>query len=133
MNTVSTKAYHTLNQTIELLKWTYGLAALIVGADKFFNFLTIWGQYLSPFIAQFFPAIQHDMYAIGAIEIVVGLIILSKYTRLGAYIVAIWFFVIVGNLISMHNFYDIALRDLVLGVGALALGRLVTLRRELAA
>lgn len=131
MNTISTKAHHKLNHTITLLKWTYGLAAIIAGADKFFHFLTDWDKYLSPFVAQFLPTVHQGMMAIGVIEIAVGIIILSTYTRLGAYLVALWFFIIVGDLISMHAFYDIALRDIVLGVGALTLARLISLRKEL--
>lgn len=131
MNTISTQAHHKLNHIITLLKWTYGLAAIIVGADKFFHFLVDWDKYLSPLIAQFLPSVQQGMYAIGVIEIVVGLIILSQYTRVGAYLVALWFFIIVGDLISMHNFYDIAVRDFVLGVGAFTLARLISLRKEL--
>ena len=133
MNTISTKAHHHLNHTITLLKWTYGLAAIIIGADKFFHFLTDWDKYLSPLIAQFLPSVHQGMMAIGVLEIAVGVILLSSLTRLGAYFVALWFFMIAGDLISMHAFYDIALRDIVLGVGALALGRLISLRKELAA
>lgn len=127
MNT-NTKAYHHLDHTITLLKWTYGLASIIVGADKFFHFLVYWPKFLSPLIAQFLPSVQQGLYVMGAVEIVIGLIILSKFTRLGAYIVALWFFIIVADLLSIPGFYDIAVRDVVLGVGALALGRLVTLR-----
>lgn len=129
MNTIGTKAHHHLNHTITLLKWTYGLAAIIAGADKFFHFLTNWEKFLSPYVAQFLPSVHQGMLAVGVIEIVVGLIILSHYTRLGAYLAALWFFVIVGDLLSMQAFYDIALRDFVLGVGALALARLITLRK----
>jgi hypothetical protein len=128
---ISTKASHKLNHTIALLKWTYGLTAIILGADKFFHFLTDWSKYLSPLVSEFLPSVQQGLYAIGILEIIVGVIILSHYTRIGAYLVALWFFIVVADLVSMHNFYDIALRDFVLGIGALTLGRLISLRKEL--
>lgn len=107
-----------------LLKLTYGLAAIVVGADKFFNYIVDWSQYVSPMIASRLPAtitMTQFCYVIGVIEIIVGLLILTKFTRIGAYIMVGWLLVIVINLLSMGKFYDIAARDVVMAAGALVL------------
>jgi hypothetical protein len=121
-----------LNFTIGLLQWTYGLAAIIVGADKFFHFLVNWHKYLSPLISAVLPyTITEQMYAIGIIEIIAGVIVLSRFTRFGAYLIALWFFVVIADLIILNDFYDIILRDFVIAVGAIALGNLITLRERI--
>jgi hypothetical protein len=101
-------------------------APLIAGADKFFEILTDWTKYLAPV----FPNLlgisgQTFMYAVGIIEIVAGLVVLSK-PSIGGYVVAAWLLGIIVNLLLLHNFYDIALRDLGLSLGALALARLAS-------
>jgi uncharacterized membrane protein YphA (DoxX/SURF4 family) len=104
------------------LKVVYGLTSIAVGLDKFFNYMENWQKYVSPFIAQHIPmSVTHFCWAIGIIEIIVGLLILSKLTRLGAYILVAWLLLIVVNLISMRMYYDIAARDLVMAAGALVL------------
>lgn len=122
---VQNRQVHTV---YTLLKYTYGIVAIIVGLDKFFGFVTHWPKYVSPYIAQYLPAgftMQYFLGSVGIIEIVVGLLLLSKkYTTIGAYILAIWLVVIALNLLTIGGYIDIAVRDLVLAVGALALGLL---------
>lgn len=105
----------------KLLRTTYGVVAIIVGLDKFFNMITVWQHYVNPVIIQSFPlAPLHFMYLIGIVEILVGLLILSRYTKMGAYIMAFWLLIIAIDLVSM-GLYDIAARDIVMAAGALAL------------
>ncbi len=109
---------------------TYGLVPLLAGLDKFFNLLTDWPQYLSPAIAGLLPvSAETFMYAVGIIEILVGLMVLTRWTRLGAWIAAAWLVLIALNLVTM-GLFDIAVRDLAMAVGAYTLARLAELRQE---
>ena len=109
---------------------TYGLVPLLAGLDKFFNLLTDWQQYLSPLAAGLLPVSpQTFMYAVGIIEIAVGVMVLTRWTRLGAWIAAAWLAAIAVNLITM-GLFDIAVRDLAMAVGATTLARLAELRQE---
>ncbi len=109
---------------------TYGLVPFLAGLDKFFNLLTDWPQYLSPWMADLLPmSPQAFMYVVGVIEILVGLMVLTRWTRLGAWIAAAWLVLIAGNLVTM-GLFDIAVRDLAMAVGAYTLARLAELRQE---
>jgi len=108
----------------------YGLVPLLAGLDKFLNLLTDWPKYLSPLVADLLPMpAQSFMYAVGIIEIVVGLMVLTRWTRLGAWIAAAWLVLIAVNLVTLGMF-DIAVRDLAMAVGAYTLARLAELRQE---
>ena len=103
-----------------------GFAALpvVAGLDKFFYLLVNWDQYLAPMITQLLPVTDHTfMLAVGVIEVVAGLLVAFR-PRIGAYIVTLWLWGIIGNLLLIPGFYDIALRDFGLSLGALALARL---------
>jgi len=109
---------------------TYGLVPLLAGLDKFFNLLTDWPKYLSPLIADLLPmSAQSFMLAVGIIEILVGLMVLTRWTRLGAWIATAWLVLIAVNLATM-GLFDIAVRDLAMAVGAYTLARLAELRQE---
>ena len=109
---------------------TYGLVPLLAGLDKFFNLLTDWPQYLSPWMASLLPvSAETFMYAVGVIEIAVGVMVLTRWTRLGAWIAAAWLVLIALNLVTM-GLYDIAVRDLAMAVGAYTLAKLAELRHE---
>jgi uncharacterized membrane protein YphA (DoxX/SURF4 family) len=109
---------------------TYGLVPLLAGLDKFLNLLTDWPQYLSPVVAGLLPvSAQTFMYVVGIIEIAVGVMVLTRWTRLGAWIAAAWLVAIALNLVTMGRF-DIAVRDLAMAVGAYTLARLAELRQE---
>ena len=113
------------NSAYWALRLAFGLAPLLAGADKFANYLTNWEQYLNPRVLQFVPLTATSfMHIVGGIEIVVGLAILFGATRAFAYIAMLWLFGIAINLISTGRFYDIALRDVGLALGAYSLGRL---------
>lgn len=109
---------------------TYGLVPLLAGLDKFLNLLTDWPKYLSPWIAGSLPVSpQTFMHVVGIIEIAAGLLVLTRWTRLGAWIVMAWLVLIAVNLATM-GLFDIAVRDLAMAVGAYTLARLAELRGQ---
>lgn len=113
-------------QAYGILLFAFTVAPIIAGADKFFGILTNWTQYLAPVFPNTLgidPATF--MMIVGAIEIIAGIIVFLK-PSVGGYIVSLWLLGIIVNLLLLHNFYDIALRDLGLLLGALALARLGT-------
>src|SRR5665213_2033370 len=104
----------------KILHVAFVLAPLLSGVDKFFDFLVNWPIYLSPLVSNMINA-QIFMKAVGVIEIAAAVIVLVK-PRYGAFIVAFWLWCIIINLLTIPGFYDIALRDFGLSLGALALG-----------
>ena len=111
-------------QAFSLLRLAFTVAPIAFGLDKFFNVLVDWPTYLAPWINDIAPGSgQEFMYVVGAVEILAGIIVALK-PRYGAYVVAGWLAGIVINLLTYSGFYDIALRDFGLLVGALALWRL---------
>jgi hypothetical protein len=96
----------------------------VFGADKFAGLLTNWDKYLAPWINNLVPGTAHQaMYAVGVIEIVAGLAVLVK-PRFGGLLVAAWLLGIIVNLLSIHGYYDVAVRDFGLLLAALTLARL---------
>jgi hypothetical protein len=97
---------------------------IIAGLDKFFHLLVSWDQYLAPLVTRLLPISGHTfMLAVGVIEIAAGLLVAFR-PRVGAYVVALWLWGIIINLLLVPGFYDVALRDFGLSLGALALARL---------
>lgn len=120
-----------LHGTWRTLKVFYGVVPIVAGLDKFTNLLTRWDQYLSPLALRVVPVSAPTfMHAVGIIEIVAGLIVLSRYTRVGAYIVSAWLVAIALNLITSGRFLDVAVRDLGMALGAFTLARLTEARSE---
>jgi uncharacterized membrane protein YphA (DoxX/SURF4 family) len=112
-----------LNSLQQLLRLTYGLIPLAAGLDKFFNILTTWEQYVSPTVAQFLPfSTSTFMHVVGIIEIAAGIVVLSRFTILGAYLVSGWLTLIALSLIFSGHYLDVAVRDIVMAVGAYSLG-----------
>ena len=106
-----------------ILRLTYGVIPIVAGLDKFFNVLTNWEQYLNPTVARFLPfSATAFMQIAGIIEIAAGIIVLSRFTMLGAYVVSAWLTLIAITLISSGHYLDVAVRDIVMAVGAYSLG-----------
>jgi hypothetical protein len=106
------------------LQLTYGLVPLLAGLDKFANVLTDWSQYVAPWLADLLPFSPEVFLGIvGVIEIAVGLMVLTRWTRLGAWLAAGWLCAIALQLLTM-GLLDIAVRDLAMAVGAYTLARL---------
>jgi uncharacterized membrane protein YphA (DoxX/SURF4 family) len=120
------------HQAFLLLRTVFTVAPIAFGLDKFANLLTDWPGYLAPFVDRLVPGTaQQAMYAVGVIEVVAGLLVAVR-PRYGALVVAAWLAGIIVNLLVLGQFYDVALRDFGLLVGALALSRLATDRSRLA-
>ncbi len=108
-------------RAFQLLRTVFTIAPIAFGLDKFAEVLTEWDKYLAPWINDIVPGSAHDaMLAVGVIEVVAGLVVLVA-PRYGALLVAAWLGGIILNLVTMGEFYDVALRDFGLLVGALAL------------
>lgn len=119
-------------QTIQSIsKVALGLMAFLAGLDKFFNLLTNWEQYVSPLSQRILPLSPTTlMHVVGVIEIVVGLAILTKVTRLGAYVAAIWLLCIAVELVTTGRFFDVAVRDVELAIAAFVLAKLTEIRES---
>jgi uncharacterized membrane protein YphA (DoxX/SURF4 family) len=112
------------------LRLVYGLVPIVAGFDKFFNILTDWSKYLPAAVIDALPVSPSTFMAVvGVIEIVAGLAVLTALPRLGAYVVMAWLVLIAANLI-VAGYLDIAVRDLVMAVGAYSLGQVAALRGE---
>jgi hypothetical protein len=113
-------------QAFWLLRIGFTVAPILFGLDKFAHVLVNWDRYLAPEFADVLPWTTHQlMYAVGVIEIVAGLVVALR-PRFGGYLVAAWLGGIIVNLLMQGNFYDIALRDFGLMLGALTLARLAS-------
>lgn len=111
-------------QAYLLLKFAFIVAPIVAGADKFFHLLVNWDQYLPPVVNNLVGGHGHQlMLVVGVIEIIAGLGVAFK-PRVFAYVVAAWLVVVILNLLAIPGYYDVALRDLGLALGAIALGRL---------
>jgi uncharacterized membrane protein YphA (DoxX/SURF4 family) len=120
-----------LNTSWWALKIALGLMPIISGVDKYFNKLADWGMYLSPYATKVVPvSVPTFMHVVGVIEIVAGIIVLSRWTKIGSYIVLCWLVAIAVNLVTTGMFYDLAVRDLEIAVGAFALSQLTAVREE---
>jgi uncharacterized membrane protein YphA (DoxX/SURF4 family) len=111
-------------QAFLMLRLAFTVAPIAFGLDKYFGVLVDWPTYLAPWINDIVPGSGQDfMYVVGAIEIVAGLVVALK-PRYGAPLVAAWLAGIIFNLLTYSGFYDVALRDFGLLLGALTLARL---------
>ena len=111
-------------QAFVMLRVVFAIAPIAFGLDKFFNVLTDWPQYLAGWVDDLMPGSAQDfMYAVGAIEIVAGVLVAVR-PRYGAPLVAAWLAGIIFTLVTGPGYYDVALRDCGLMAGALTLTRL---------
>lgn len=119
-------AYGGAHQAFLLLRTGFALAPVLFGLDKFVNLMTNWEQYLAPWIDDIVPGdAGQAMIAVGVVEIVAGVLVAVR-PAIGGYVVAAWLLGIIVNLVSMGEYYDIALRDFGLLIAALALARLAS-------
>lgn len=113
-----------------LLRLGYGLVPIVAGADKFTNLLTDWEKYLSPGIERRLPVDGRTfMRLVGLVEIAAGLLVLRR-PRAGGALVSAWLAGITANLLSMGEYLDVAARDALLALGALALSRMPDQARQ---
>jgi uncharacterized membrane protein YphA (DoxX/SURF4 family) len=111
----------TVSQTEKLktiLQWTYGLVPIVAGADKFLHLLTDWDNYLAPSLANLLPVSPLVfMTVVGLIEIAAGVLVLVK-PKIGSLVVALWLLGIAFNLLLSGQYFDVAVRDTVMAIGA---------------
>lgn len=108
-----------------------GVGPILAGLDKYFNLLTNWGAYLSPLVTKIIPVnVPTFMHIIGVVEIIAGIIVLTRWTRIGSFIVAVWLLGIAVNLLTTGMYFDIAVRDVEMAIAAFALAQLTAVRES---
>jgi uncharacterized membrane protein YphA (DoxX/SURF4 family) len=108
-----------------------GLGAFLAGLDKFFNILADWSMYLSPLATRVIPiGASTFMHIVGVVEMIVGLVVLAGFTRLGGYVLMGWLIAISINLVTTGMYYDLAVRDIEIALGAFTLACLSEVRMK---
>lgn len=111
------------------LRIALGAGMVTAGIDKFFDRLADWGMYLSPAVAAIVPLRPELLMRVSGIaEVALGAIVLGGLTRIGGYLLVAWLIAIAINLVVTGMFYDLAIRDIEIAVGAFALARLSEVR-----
>jgi len=118
-----------INTIWTISKYVYGLVPILIGLDKFAFLIVNWNIYVSQFAAQIIPII-YLIPIVGIIEIAAGLLILTKYPRFGAYLVATWIGIVIVNLFMIGGMYDIILRDIAIAFGYIMFGMLTEVKEE---
>ena len=107
-----------------VLRITFGIVPIVAGIDKFTDLLVNWDMYLHPGIASMLPFSAHVfMQIVGVIEIIAGILVLAK-PSIGGWVVMAWLICIALTLIASGKYLDVAVRDLVMSIGAMSLARL---------
>lgn len=118
-----------LRPVVRALRLTYGLVPFLAGLDKFFGLLADWASYVSPHAAALLPVpVGTFMAIVGVVEMAVGVLVLTRWPRLGALLATGWLVVVALNL-SLAGRLDVATRDLAMAVGAFTLAHLVALEK----
>ena len=121
-----------LQSPAQAMRIGIGLMATLAGIDKFFNLLVDWSSYVSPVAAQLLPfSTDVFMWIVGVIEFAVGISILTALPVLGSYVASAWLLLVAVNL-TLGGYFDIAVRDVVLSIGAFTLARLLQVRDQVA-
>lgn len=113
-----------VGQLQNLLRLTFGLVPIVAGADKFLHLLAQWDQYAPSLIVEILPlSADTFMMIVGLIEITAGILVLLR-PAIGAYVVAAWLLLIALSLIISGQHLDVAVRDIVMAIGAFVLAQL---------
>lgn len=117
-----------LQTPAQAMRLAIGLMATLAGIDKFFNILVDWGSYVSPVATQLLPfSTDVFMWIVGVVELAVGISILTALPVVGSYVASAWLLLVAVNL-TLGGYFDIAVRDVVLSIGAFSLARLTQVR-----
>jgi len=120
-----------LNLAWWALRIGLGLGPILAGIDKYFNILADWTMYLNPLATKVIPVSASTfMHVVGVVEIIAGVIVLSRWTKIGSYIVMAWLLAIAVNLVTMGMFFDLAVRDVEIAIGAFTLAQLTAVREQ---
>ena len=126
--------FSRLNAAWWALRIGLGVGPIVAGIDKYFNKLADWTMYLSPLATKVVPVSPPTfMHIVGIVEIVAGILVLSRWTKIASIIVGLWLVCIALNLLTLGMFYDLAVRDVEIAIGAFALNRLTAAREVSAA
>ena len=107
------------------LRIAFFIGPFLAGLDKFFHLLTNWDQYLSPVAQRMLGSHSHQFtLAAGGLEMIIALLVMTRWTKLGAYLASLWLFVMAINLVMTRQYFDIALCDFGLCLGAFGLAKL---------
>jgi hypothetical protein len=115
-----------------VLRFAYGAVILLAGLDKIAgtNLIVNWSKYISPFVAGLLPVSQHIfLVGMGVVEVVVAILLFTKWPRIAGYLTIVWLVLISINLVLL-GYLDIAIRDLLLAVGAYVLTELTVVVEE---
>jgi uncharacterized membrane protein len=113
-----------------LLKYTYGLVPIVAGLDKFTHLLTNWDKYLAPLVTDIIPLPASTfMYLVGVIEIIAGILVFVK-PKAGSLVVGLWLIGIAVNILLTGQYFDVAVRDTVMAIGAFSLYMLLDVKAE---
>jgi len=127
----TTTSMTKVNRATQTLRITYGLLPILAGLDKFMHLLTDWNQYLAPVVTNVIPVSPGSfMNVVGVIEIIAGIIVFVR-PKLGSIIVGIWLIAIAINLLLTGQYFDVAVRDIVMAIGAFCLYTLLDDDRNL--
>lgn len=127
---VSTSSKTAVERVTQILTLTYGIVPIVAGADKFFHILVNWDQYLAPAIANILPFSAHTfMLIVGVIEIIAGILVFLR-PKTGSLVVGFWLLGIALNLVISGQYFDIAVRDTVMAIGAFCLFTLTNRHNE---
>jgi hypothetical protein len=121
---------HGLDSAWWALRLGIGVTAFAAGLDKFFNLLTDWNMYVAPWVERLTPiAPSATLRIFGVVEMAAAVLILSRWTRLGGYVVAAWLGLVAVQLLTTGMFFDLAARDVVMAIAAFALAKLTEWRQ----
>jgi len=124
MNVTAVRVSSPTYQAYQILQLAFVVAPVVAGIDKFLHFLTNWDAYLAPIIPKTLGVAAHTfMLGVGLVEILAGVVV-AFAPRIGGYVVGAWLLGIILNLLVLGSYFDIALRDFGLALGAFALARL---------
>jgi uncharacterized membrane protein YphA (DoxX/SURF4 family) len=124
---------HGIEERLNRAWWVLrvGLAAsiFVAGLDKFFDKLAQWSMYLAPAAEKLLP-VSGDVFlrAAGVVEMALGVLLMTRYARAGALLLAAWLLAISANLALAGNFWDLVVRDVVNAIAAFTLARLTEWR-----
>jgi len=119
-----------LQTPAQAMRLAIGLMATLAGIDKFFNILADWGSYVSPLAAQLLPfSTDVFMWIVGVVEFAVGISILTALPVVGSYVASAWLLLVAVNL-TLGGYFDVAVRDVVLSIGAFTLARLIQVQDQ---
>lgn len=128
---LSHTGYQRLSAAWWLLKLTYGAFFLWSGAYKLLGST----EQLSGMVSTYFKAISPfsltDFFTLFAwVELIIGLMIFTIFTRIGAYLGALLVLAICVNLFMLDSFFTLAITNLVIAAGLIALGLLTGTKKQ---